>query len=167
MWKNSNHVEHSHLPIRRYGLLVPRILRRSSTFCVFRPLSPWERIPFTYTGGISAEIMWKLVAKLSILFTSSVPLVYWGNLIQQGCNNISIIWTLIRAARCFSNSTVGLNRLLKWEGVTQQKKQNSQNIFSHFCTTSHWQLVFWETLNTLTQRALSCRVSSLSNTITK
>lgn len=155
MWKNSSHVEHSYLPIRRYELLVLRILRRSSALCIFRHWSPGERIPFTCTGDIFALSMWKLVAKLSILFTSSVPLVYWGNLIQHGHNNISIVWTVIRAARCIWNSTVGLNRLLKWEGVTQQKKQNSPNILSHFCITSHWQLVlFWDTSNTLTQWAL-------------
>lgn len=154
MWKNSSHVEHSHLPIRRYELLVLRILRRSSTLCIFRHWSPGERIPFTYTGGISADSVWKLVAKLSILFTSSVLLVYWGNLIQHG-HNISIFWTVIRAARCISNSTVSLNGLLNWEGVTQQKKQNSQNILSHFFITFHWQLVlFWDTSNTLAQWAL-------------
>lgn len=166
-------VEHSLLPIRRHELLVLRILRRSSTVCIVRPWRPWERIPLTHTGGISAESMWKLVAELSVLFTSSLPLVYWGNLIQQGYNNISIVWTVIRAARCISNSTVGLNKLLKWEGVTQQKKQNSQSIFSHFCIASHWQLVlFWETLNTLTQWAcnamfLLCQVPLQNNSSLK
>lgn len=152
MWKNSSHVEHSHLLIRRYELLVQRILRRSSTLCIFRPWNPEERILFTYTGSISAGSMWKHVAKLWILFTSSVPLVYWGKLIQHGHNNISIVWTLIRATRCISNFTVGLNIVLKWEGV---KRQNKQNILSHFCITFYWQLVlFRDTSNTLTQWAL-------------
>lgn len=155
MWKNSSHVEHSHLPIRRYELLVLRTLRRSSTLCNFRPWSPEEKIPFPYIGGISADSIWKLVVKLSILFPSSVPLVYWGNLIQHFHKNISRVWAVIRAARCISNFRVGLNILLKWEGVKQQKKLNSRNILSHFCISFCWQLVlFWDTSNTLTQWAL-------------
>lgn len=106
-------MEGSHLPIRRCYLLALRTWWRSSTLCVVRTLSPWED---TIHSHISAENVWKLVAKLSFLFTSSLPLVYWGNLIQHGYNNLSIVWTVIRTARWISNSTVGLNSQITYAG---------------------------------------------------
>lgn len=85
-----------------------------------------------HRGGVCAENVWKLVAKLSFLFTSSLPLVYWGNLIQQGYNNQSVVWTVIRAARWILNSTVGLNSQVTSGGKESHRKTNKtlKTVFS-------------------------------------